>query len=45
MNDMHVKTELHFDDIIKDFKVCFEEFESKDNNGLEQNFTLVYAYE
>jgi 4'-phosphopantetheinyl transferase len=45
MNDLKVKTELHFYDIIKDFKVCFEEFESKDNNGLEQNFTLVYAYE
>jgi 4'-phosphopantetheinyl transferase len=45
MNDQHTKTELHFDDIIKDFNICFEEFESSDKNGLEQNFTLVYAFE
>ncbi|HKO78271.1 MAG TPA: 4'-phosphopantetheinyl transferase superfamily protein [Flavobacterium sp.] len=43
--DEKTKTELHFDSIIKEFNVCFEEFESKDNNGLEQNFTLVYAFE
>lgn len=45
MNDMKTKTELHFDGIVKDFNVCFEEFESNDNNGLVQNFTLVYAFE
>jgi 4'-phosphopantetheinyl transferase len=45
MNDAQTKTELHFDDIIKDFKVCFEEFESNDKDGLKQNFTLVYAFE
>ncbi|OOG63819.1 4'-phosphopantetheinyl transferase superfamily protein [Flavobacterium sp. A45] len=45
MNDSQTKSELHFDDIIKDFNVCFEEFESNDNNGLKQNFTLVYAFE
>ncbi|MBW4359481.1 4'-phosphopantetheinyl transferase family protein [Flavobacterium taihuense] len=45
MNDLKTKSELHFDSIIKEFNVCFEEFESKDNNGLEQNFTLVYAFE
>ncbi|WP_264565656.1 4'-phosphopantetheinyl transferase family protein [Flavobacterium sp. N3904] len=45
INDKYTKTELHFDDIIKDFNVCFEEFESNDNNGLKQNFTLVYAFE
>mgnify|MGYP005608946599 FL=1 len=45
MNDPKTKTELHFDDFIKDFNVCFEEFESNDNNGLKQNFTLVYAFE
>jgi 4'-phosphopantetheinyl transferase len=45
MNDAQTKTELHFDDIIRDFKVCFEEFESNDNIGFEQNFTLVYAFE
>jgi len=43
--DEKTKTELHFDDIIRDFYVCFKEFESKDNNGLKQNFTLVYAFE
>jgi phosphopantetheinyl transferase len=45
MDDLKVKTELHFDDIIKDFNVCFEEFGSIDNKGFEQNFTLVYAFE
>jgi 4'-phosphopantetheinyl transferase len=45
MNDMQTMTELHFDSIIRDFKVCFEEFESNDNIGLVQNFTLVYAFE
>jgi 4'-phosphopantetheinyl transferase len=45
LNDGKTKAELHFDDIIRGFCVCFEEFESKDNNGLEQNFTLVYAFE
>ena len=45
MDDLKVKTELHFDDIIKDFNVCFEEFGSNDTKGLEQNFTLVYAFE
>jgi 4'-phosphopantetheinyl transferase len=45
MNDMQIKTELHFDGIVKDFKVCFEEFESNDDKGFEQNFTLVYAFE
>jgi len=45
MNDDQTTTELHFDDIIRDFKVCFEEFESNDDKGLKQNFTLVYAFE
>lgn len=45
MNDMQIKTELHFDSIIRDFKACFEEFESNDANGFKQNFTLVYAFE
>jgi 4'-phosphopantetheinyl transferase len=45
MNDKHTKTELHFDDIIKDFNICFEEFESNDDKGFKQNFTLVYAFE
>ncbi|PVX45459.1 4'-phosphopantetheinyl transferase superfamily protein [Flavobacterium sp. 103] len=43
--DEKIKTELHFDDIIRDFCVCFEEFESNDTNGLKQSFTLVYAFE
>lgn len=33
---------LHFDDLIKDFNVYYEEIKS-DNS--EQNFTLVYAFE
>lgn len=45
MNDLQIKTELHFDGIIRDFKACFEEFESNDANGFKQNFTLVYAFE
>jgi 4'-phosphopantetheinyl transferase len=45
MYDSQTKSELHFDDIIRDFKVCFEEFESNDNKGSKQNFTLVYAFE
>jgi 4'-phosphopantetheinyl transferase len=45
MNDLQTKTELHFDNLIKDFNVCFQEFESIDNNGFKQNFTLVYAFE
>lgn len=45
MNDAHTKTELHFDGVIRDFKVCFEEFDSNDDKGFEQNFTLVYAFE
>jgi 4'-phosphopantetheinyl transferase len=45
MNEVQTKTELHFDGIIRDFKVCFEEFESNDANGFIQNFTLVYAFE
>jgi 4'-phosphopantetheinyl transferase len=45
MNDAQTKTELHFDGIIRDFKVCFEEFESNDDKGLVQNFTLVYAFD
>jgi 4'-phosphopantetheinyl transferase len=36
MNNAQTKTELHFDDLIRDFKVCFEEFE---------DFTLVYVFE
>lgn len=44
MNDQKTKTELHFDSIIRDFKVCFEEFESTDGKGFKQNFTLVYAF-
>jgi phosphopantetheinyl transferase len=45
IKDVQTKTELHFDGIIKDFNVCFEEFESNDVNGFKQNFTLVYAFE
>jgi 4'-phosphopantetheinyl transferase len=45
MNDAQTKTELHFDDIVRDFNVCFEEFESNDDKGFKQNFTLVYAFE
>jgi 4'-phosphopantetheinyl transferase len=45
MSDAQTKTELHFDGIIRDFKVCFEEFESNDDKGFRQNFTLVYAFE
>ncbi|PWA10219.1 4'-phosphopantetheinyl transferase family protein [Flavobacterium laiguense] len=45
MNDAQTKTELHFDGIIRGFKVCFEEFESNDDKGFEQNFILVYAFE
>lgn len=43
--DEKTKTELHFDAIIRDFYVCFEEFESSDTNGFKQDFTLVYAFE
>jgi 4'-phosphopantetheinyl transferase len=45
MNAAKTKTELHFDDVIRDFNVCFEEYESNDSNGFKQNFTLVYAFE
>jgi 4'-phosphopantetheinyl transferase len=45
MKDVQTKAELHFDDIVRNFCVCFEEFESNDKNGLAQNFTLVYAFE
>jgi len=45
MNDLHAKTELHFDNIVRDFNVCFEEFKSNSGNGIDQNFTLVYAFE
>jgi 4'-phosphopantetheinyl transferase len=45
MYDSQTKSELHFDDIIRDFIVCFEEFESNDDKGFKQNFTLVYAFE
>lgn len=43
--DVRTHAELHFDSVIKDFKVCFEEFESNDDKGFKQNFTLVYAFE
>lgn len=45
MKDAQTKTELHFDSIIRDFKVYFEEFESNDDKDFKQNFTLVYAFE
>ncbi|HEU4789694.1 MAG TPA: 4'-phosphopantetheinyl transferase superfamily protein [Flavobacterium sp.] len=45
MDNKHTKTELHFDSIIRDFTICFEEFESNNKDGLTQNFTLVYAFE
>ncbi|AOW11277.1 4'-phosphopantetheinyl transferase family protein [Flavobacterium gilvum] len=45
MKDKRTQTELHFDSIIRDFIICFEEFKSTDRNDLEQNFTLVYAFE
>jgi 4'-phosphopantetheinyl transferase len=45
MKEAQIKTELHFDDIVRDFNVCFEEFESNDDRGFKQNFTLVYAFE
>jgi 4'-phosphopantetheinyl transferase len=45
MKDLQTIAQLHFDGLIRDFCVCFEEFESTCNYGLEQNFTLVYAFE
>jgi phosphopantetheinyl transferase len=37
--------ELHFNSLVKDFKVHFEEIESSDSEQAEQNFTLVYAFQ
>ena len=45
MNDLQTKTQLHFDGIVRDFSVCFEEFDSNDEKGFKQSFTLVYAFE
>jgi len=45
IEDSKTIAELHFDAIIRDFKVCFEEIESYDEKGMKQNFTLVYAFE
>ena len=45
MKASQTKTELHFDGIVRDFRVCFEELESNDAYGVKQNFTLVYALE
>jgi len=45
LNDGKTKAELHFDDIIRGFCVCFEEFESNDTNDFKQNFTFIYAFE
>lgn len=45
IEDSKTIAELHFDAIIRDFKVCFEEIASYDEKGMKQNFTLVYAFE
>jgi phosphopantetheinyl transferase len=45
VNDVKTKAKLHFDNIIKDFNVCFEEFALSDSELEKQNFTLVYAFE
>lgn len=37
--------ELHFDSLLKDFKIHFEEIESINSEQTKQNFTLVYAFE
>lgn len=37
--------ELHFNSLVKDFKIHFEEIESIDSEHTKQNFTLVYAFE
>ncbi|MBB1192170.1 4-phosphopantetheinyl transferase [Flavobacterium sp. SOK18b] len=36
LENMQAQAQLHFDNVIQDFKICFEEIE---------NFTLVYAFE
>ncbi|MFV7234346.1 4'-phosphopantetheinyl transferase family protein [Flavobacterium sp. ZB4R12] len=46
--DLEVKqtiAELHFDSLVKDFKVYFEEIDPSDSEQAKQNFTLVYAFE
>ncbi|TRX12775.1 4'-phosphopantetheinyl transferase family protein [Flavobacterium gawalongense] len=46
--DLEVKqtiAELHFDSLVKDFKVHFEEIDPSDSEQAKQNFTLVYAFE
>lgn len=42
LNENQTTASLHFDNLIKDFNVYYEEMKS-DNS--EQNFTLVYAFE
>nr|WP_199003336.1 4'-phosphopantetheinyl transferase superfamily protein [Flavobacterium sp. ASV13] len=42
LNENQTTASLHFDNLIKDFNVYYEEIKS-DNS--EQNFTLVYAFE
>ncbi|MNS29344.1 holo-(acyl carrier protein) synthase 2 [compost metagenome] len=41
INDTQTNAELHFDGLIKDFKIYFEEIDSSDS----EHFTLVYAFE
>jgi 4'-phosphopantetheinyl transferase len=36
---------LHFDGLVKDFKIYFEEIDSYNKEAEKQNFTLVYAFE
>jgi len=45
MADAQAIAELHFDSLIKEFKIYFEEIDSCDNEQEKQNFTLVYAFE
>lgn len=42
LDEKQTQASLHFDDLIKDFNVYYEEIKS-DNS--DQNFTLVYAFE
>jgi 4'-phosphopantetheinyl transferase len=45
LNVKQTIAELHFDNLVKDFKIHFEEIDPSDSEQAKQNFTLVYAFE
>jgi phosphopantetheinyl transferase len=45
IKDTQAIAELHFDGLVKDFKIYFEEIDSNDREQDKNCFTLVYAFE